>query len=78
MGIASYNADQDAFRAPELFRECLTSKMSHAYGRRGSCAAGGVTVIGVGSSAWLGTFSFGRIVGDEPSDLSERHMLSFR
>src|SRR5262249_25462897 len=34
----------------------LTSKMSHAYGRRVSCSAGDVTAIGVGSSALFGCF----------------------
>ncbi len=29
--------------------------MSHAYSRRGSCAAGDVTDVGVGSSAWFGS-----------------------
>src|SRR5437762_3236902 len=33
---------------------CLTSKMSHDYGRRDSCAAGGVTDMVVGSGALLG------------------------
>ena len=30
--------------------------MSRAYGWRASCPAGGVTVVGVGSGAWLGDF----------------------
>ena len=33
---------------------CLTSKMSHGYGWRGSCAAGDVTDMAVGSGALLG------------------------
>src|SRR5438034_5110278 len=33
---------------------CLTSKMSHDYGWRGSCAAGDVTAMVVGSGALLG------------------------
>src|SRR5438093_3724029 len=37
-----------------LFR--LTSKMSHDYGWRDSCAAGGVTAMVVGSGALLGRF----------------------
>src|SRR5206468_3945439 len=32
----------------------LTLKMSHAYSRRGSCFAGDVTAMGVGSGALLG------------------------
>ena len=36
---------------------CTTLKMSHDYGWRGSCAAGGVTAIVVGSGAWLAGFS---------------------
>src|SRR5262249_31082450 len=39
-------------------RFCLTSKMSHAYGWRGSCAAGDVTAVGVGSGALLGRLGF--------------------
>ena len=33
--------------------------MSRAYGWRASCPAGGVTAVGVGSGAWLGSFSSG-------------------
>src|SRR5437762_724593 len=39
---------------------CLTSKMSHDYGWRGSCAAGGVTAMVVGSGALLGVW-FGEV-----------------
>jgi len=35
---------------------CLTSKVSRDYGWRDSCAAGVVTAMVVGSSAWLGVF----------------------
>src|SRR5690349_20931191 len=40
---------------------CPTSKMSHDYGWRGSCAAGDVTDVVVGSSALLGRFFIRRI-----------------
>src|SRR5690242_9473851 len=32
----------------------LTFQVSHGYGWRGSCAAGGVTAMAVGSDDWLG------------------------
>jgi len=40
---------------------CRTLKMSHGYGWRGSCAAGGVTDMAVGSGVWLGLFSLAPI-----------------
>ena len=46
------------FVAPQTSKDCPTSKMSHDYGWRGSCAAGGVTDMVVGSGALLGIFLF--------------------
>src|SRR5437762_2161545 len=39
------------FRTSKRSGYCLTSKMSHGYGWRGSCAAGDVTDMAVGSGA---------------------------
>ena len=49
------------------WKSCLTLKMSHDYGWRGSCAAGDVTAMVVGSGALLGS-----LVSGSKCDISSR------
>src|SRR5688500_13406912 len=49
--------------------------MSHDYGWRGSCAAGDVTDVVVGSGALLALFSIGEIL---PPTTRFRHTLQYR
>ena len=51
---------------------CRTLKPSHAYGWRASWLAGGVTAVGVGSSACIGV----RLIRLHDEDLLERTNLA--